>query len=96
VAGDIAGPGLIVSVLGGYGLRQQPIPARPDHPHRTGFKLFWTWKSRRHGPGRPAVAPEIRALIRRMSEANALWGAPRIHGELQKLGLEISQATVSK
>jgi len=64
--------------------------------HRTGFKLFWTWKSRRHGPGRPAVAPEIRALIRRMSEANALWGAPRIHGELQKLGLEISQATVSK
>ena len=64
--------------------------------HRTGFRLFWTWKSRRHGPGRPAVAPEVRALIRRMAEANALWGAPRIHGELQKLGLEISQATVSK
>ena len=51
--------------------------------HRTGFKLFWTWKSRRHGPGRPAVAPEIRALIRRMSEANALWGAPRIHGRVE-------------
>ena len=64
--------------------------------HRTGFKLFWTWKSRRNGPGRPAVAPEVRTLIRRMAEANALWGAPRIHGELQKLGLEISQATVSK
>jgi putative transposase len=64
--------------------------------HRTGFKLFWTWKSRRHGPGRPAVAPEVRALIRRMSEANPLWGAPRIHGELRKVGLEISQATVSK
>jgi hypothetical protein len=64
--------------------------------HRTGFKLFWTWKSRRNGPGRPAVAPEIRALIRRMSEANALWGAPRIHGELQKLGIDISQAAVSK
>ena len=63
---------------------------------RTGFKLFWTWKSRRHGPGRPAVAPEVRALIRRMSRANPLWGAPRIHGELQKLGVEISQATVSK
>ena len=64
--------------------------------HRTGFKLFWTWKSRRHGPGRPAVAPEVRALIRTMARANPLWGAPRIHGELQKLGLEISQATVSK
>jgi len=64
--------------------------------HRTGFKLFWTWKSRRHGPGRPAVAPEVRALIRTMAHANPLWGAPRIHGELLKLGLEISQAAVSK
>ena len=63
---------------------------------RTGFRLFWARKSRRYGPGRPAVALEVRALIRRMSQANALWGAPRIHGELQKLGLEISQATVSK
>jgi transposase InsO family protein len=63
---------------------------------RTGFRLFWTWKSRRPGPGRPAVAPEFRALIRTMARANPLWGAPRIHGELQKLGLEISQATVSK
>jgi putative transposase len=59
---------------------------------RCGFKLFWTWKSRRNRPGRPAVAPEVRALIQRMSKANPLWGAPRIHGELQKLGLEISQA----
>ena len=64
--------------------------------HRTGFKLLWTWKSRQRGPGRPAVAPELRALIRRMAEANPLWGAPRIHGELRKLGLQISQATVSK
>ena len=63
---------------------------------RTGFKLVWTWKSRRNGPGRPAVALEVRALIRRMSTANPIWGAPRIHGELQKLGIEISQATVSK
>jgi putative transposase len=63
---------------------------------RAGFKLFWSWTSRRHGPGRPAVAPEVRALIRRMAAANPLWGAPRIHGELQKLGVEISQATVSK
>jgi putative transposase len=63
---------------------------------RTGFRLFWTWKSRRPGLGRPAVAPDVRALIRTMARANPLWGAPRIHGELQKLGLEISQATVSK
>ena len=63
---------------------------------RAGFKLFWAWKSRRSRPGRPAVAPEVRALIRRMSIANPLWGAPRIHGELQKLGVEISQAAVSK
>ena len=64
--------------------------------HRAGFARCWTWKSRRTEPGRPALAPEVRALIRRMSMANPLWGAPRIHGELQKLGLEISQATVSK
>jgi putative transposase len=63
---------------------------------RAGFRLFWTWKSRRHGPGRPAVAPEVRLLIHRMCEANPLWGAPRIHGELRKLGIEISQTTVSK
>ena len=63
---------------------------------RAGFTLFWTWKSRRNGPGRPAIAPEVRALIRTMARANPLWGAPRIHGELQKLGIEIAQATVSK
>jgi putative transposase len=71
-------------------------PATVIRWQRTGFKLVWTRKSRRHGPGRPAVTPEVRALIRRMAEANPLWGAPRIHGELHKLGLEISQATVSK
>src|SRR5262249_11050506 len=64
--------------------------------HRAGFRLFWTWKSRRNGPGRPALPPEVRALIHRMAEANPLWGAPRIPGELRKLGLEISQATVAK
>ena len=62
---------------------------------RQGFRLFWRWKSRHH-IGRPAVAPDIRALIRTMSEANPLWGAPRIHGELQKLGIDICQATVAK
>ena len=71
-------------------------PATVIRWQRSGLKIFWTWKSRRNGPGRPAVAPEIRALIRQMSKANPLWGAPRIHGELQKLGVEISQAAVSR
>jgi putative transposase len=63
--------------------------------HRQGFRLFWTWKSRRR-VGRPTVPHEIRTLIRTMSAANPLWGAPRIHGELLKLGVEISQASVAK
>lgn len=62
--------------------------------HRQGYRLFWTWKSRRHG--RPPVAPDARALIRTISEHNPLWGAPRIHGELVKLGIDVSQATVAK
>ena len=63
--------------------------------HREGFRLYWRWRSR--GPrGRPIVSEEIRNLIRPMSQANPLWGAPRIHGELSKLGIEISQAAVSK
>ena len=71
-------------------------PATVIRWQRAGFRLVWTGKSRRNGPGRPAVAKEVRTLIQRMSTANPLWGAPRIHGELQKLGLVISQATVSK
>ena len=63
--------------------------------HRRGFRLFWTWKSR-HRTGRPAVPHDVRALIREMSTANPLWGAPRIHGELQKLGISVSQSTVAK
>ena len=63
--------------------------------HRRGFRLFWRWKSRRR-LGRPPVSSEIRQLIRTMSEANPLWGAPRVHGELLKLGLDVSQATVAK
>jgi putative transposase len=63
--------------------------------HRQGFRLFWTWKSRRRN-GRPPVAPDVRILIREMSHANPLWGAPRIHGELLKLGIDVSQATVAK
>ncbi len=63
--------------------------------HRQGFRRYWAWKSRRRR-GRPAIRTELRDLIRRMSRANPLWGAPRIHGELLKLGLTVSQATVSK
>jgi putative transposase len=64
--------------------------------HREGFKHYWTWKSRRQRVGRPPVDKEIRKLIQQMQSANVGWGAPRIHGELLKLGIEISQATISK
>lgn len=64
--------------------------------HRKGFRLYWTWKSRRNGRGRPAIDPDVRELIQKISRANPRWGAPRVHGELLKLGIEISQATVSK
>jgi transposase InsO family protein len=63
--------------------------------HRTGFRLYWRWKSRPRG-GRPKIPGEIRRLIREMSLANRLWGAPRIHGELLKLGIEVAQSTVDK
>src|SRR6267143_2521253 len=63
---------------------------------RKGFRLYWRWRSRAGKSGRPCVSREIRELIRRMSTANPLWGAPRIHGELLKLGIQISQATVAK
>jgi len=63
--------------------------------HRRGFRLYWRWKSR-HSQGRPCVPQEVIDLIRKMSLANPRWGAPRIHGELLKLGLELSGATVAK
>jgi len=62
--------------------------------HRAGFRRYWRWKSRRGG--RPQVHSELRALIRRMSLENPLWGAPRIHGEMLKLGFEVSQWSVAK
>src|ERR1022692_4338050 len=68
-------------------------PATAIQWHRQGFRLFWRWRSR---SGRPSMDREIRDLIGQMSSANPLWGAPRIHGELLKLGIEISQATVAK
>src|SRR5580700_1060011 len=63
--------------------------------HRAGFRSYRRWKSRRQG-GRPQIHTELRALIRRMSVENPLWGAPRIHGELLKLGFEVAQSSVAK
>ena len=63
--------------------------------HRAGFRAYWRWKSRPRG-GRPRTAAEIRHLIHEMSIANPLWGAPRIHGELLKLGIDVGQTTVAK
>jgi putative transposase len=79
--------------------RSSLVIVKPDTViawHRKAFRLFWSWKVRRGKPGRPAVAPEIRALIRRMSRENPGWGAPRIHGELLKLGIDIGETSVSK
>jgi hypothetical protein len=63
--------------------------------HRAGFQAYWRWKSRARG-GRPKTPADIRQLIRAMSIANPLWGAPRIHGELLKLGIDVGQTTVAK
>src|SRR5712664_2927316 len=63
--------------------------------HRAGFRRYWRWKSRRRG-GRPRLEIELRALIRQMSTENLLWGAPRIHGELLKLGFNVAQSSVAK
>jgi hypothetical protein len=63
--------------------------------HRAGVRCYWRWKSRPLGR-RPQIITELRALIRRMSMENPLWGAPRIHGELLKLGFEVAQSSVVK
>src|SRR5665213_3556718 len=63
--------------------------------HRAGFRCYWRWKSRPRG-GCPQIETDLRALIRRMSIDNPLWGAPRIHGELLKLGFEVAQSSVAK
>src|SRR5467141_2694650 len=71
---------------------------RPDtlvRWHRAGFRRYWSWKSRQRG-GRPPIEQELRGLIRQMSIENLLWGAPRIHGELLKLGFELAQSSVAK
>lgn len=71
---------------------------RPEtvvHWHRVGFRRYWRWKSRSLG-GRPQIEADLRALIRQMSIENPVWGAPRIHGELLKLGFEVAQSSVAK
>jgi hypothetical protein len=64
--------------------------------HRAGFRLFWTWKSRHGNQGRPAIAAEVRRLIRRMSHDNPTWGTPRIQAELHLLGHEVARSTIDK
>ena len=64
--------------------------------HRRGFRLYWTWRSRSRRGGRLSIPQDVRDLIRRISQDNPLWGAPRVHGELLMLGIEVSQATVAK
>jgi putative transposase len=75
------------------------VIVKPDtvvHWHRAGFRLFWRWKSRSRTPAKDDVPAEVKQLLRRMAEANVTWGAPRIHGELLKLGIEISERSVSR
>ena len=64
--------------------------------HRAGFRLFWRWKSHRRTPAQNEVSPETKALIRQMAIANPFWGAPRIHGELLKLGIDVGERSVSR
>ena len=87
----------LCAVSGGW--RSALVIVKPDTViawHRKGFRLFWTWKVRHGRPGRPAVAKDVRELIRKLSRENRLWGAPRIHGELLKLGIDIGETSVGK
>jgi transposase InsO family protein len=70
-------------------------PSALLHCVRAAWRAWWRWKSRRRG-GRPRIARELRDLIARMSRENPLWGAPRVHGELLKLGFRVAQSTVAK
>jgi putative transposase len=79
--------------------RSALIIVKPDTVvrwHREGFRLYWSWKSRAQNSGRPRVDAEIRELIRKMSEENPLWGAPRIQAELRLLGFNVAESTVAK
>ena len=63
--------------------------------HRSGFRLYWRWRSR-PGRGRPQITAEIRSLVRPLADENPDWGAPKIHGELLKLGLTVSERSVAR
>ena len=88
--------------VGLYGLASGVVSAlaivRPETVirwHRAGFRSYWRWRSKSLG-GRPKVPVDIRQLIRNISVANPFWGAPRIHGERLKLGIDVGQTTVAK
>jgi putative transposase len=70
-------------------------PATVIDWHRTGFRLYWRWRSQPRG-GRPKITEEIRVLIRRLAQENHSWGAPKVHGELQKLGFAVSERSVAR
>jgi putative transposase len=79
--------------------RESLIVVKPETVvrwHRKGFALYWTHLSKHHGSGRPGTGNKIRDLIRKMADANPTWGSPRIHGELLKLGIKISERTVAR
>src|ERR1700730_10918517 len=81
------------------GWRQTLIIVKPATVigwHRRGFQLYWRNLSQHRVGGRPAVSLEVRRLIRQMATANPLWGAARIHGELMKLGINVSERSVSR
>ncbi len=81
------------------GWRQALVLVQPETVlrwHRQGFRLYWRWKSRPKPPGRPPITAQVRELILEMHGENPTWGAPRIHGELLKLGFSLAQSTVSK
>jgi putative transposase len=81
------------------GWKQALVIVAPDTVlcwQRRRFRDYWTRRSRRSVVGRPPVAPELRALVAKMAAANPLWGAPRIHGELLKLGIDVAERTVSR
>ena len=86
---------LATALLGALRTRRQLVLENLALRHREGFRRYWERKSRRR-PGRPGIDPELRSLIRKRATANPLWGAPRIHGELLKLGFDLSETTVSR
>jgi hypothetical protein len=81
-----------------HGWEDVLVIVKPDTAvswHRAGFRLYWRWRSGKHS-GRPTITEELRGLIRRLSQENPGWGSPKIHGELRKLGFELSERTVAR